>query len=213
MDDSTLLIAIASFGTAFAARPFLAVLVIGAATTLFHHFGAPLEGLPGAVMVPAFVLSTGEMFVLWRLRGFWDEVPLPIRAGGHAVVCFITAALLIHGQVSQAPAVGVAVVATFFLAFEWSRFRGQLLVFDPGNGLSLAMLLGAAEVVFTIGAGLLAVFLPPGLAGAGGARVRGGGGGLHHPALVGAFGRGRLRAVPCEGARVRVRVWRLRPGA
>jgi hypothetical protein len=161
MDDSTLLIAIASFGTAFAARPFLAALVIGVAAAVFHHFGGtPLPGLPGEVLLPAFLLSTGEMFVLWRLRGFWDEVPLPLRAGGHALVCFITAALLIHGQVSQAPAVGVAVVATFFLAFEWSRFRGQLLVFDPGNGLSLAMLLGAAEVVFTIAVALLAVFFP-----------------------------------------------------
>ena len=161
MDDITLLLAVASLGTAFAARPFLAVLVIGGATTAFHHFGGtPIDALPAAVLMPAFVLSTGEMFVLWRLRGFWDEVPLPIRAGGHAALCLILSALLIHGQVSQAPAVGVAVVTTFFFAFEWSRFRGQLLVFDPGGGLSLATLLGAAEIVFTIGTALLAVFLP-----------------------------------------------------
>lgn len=161
MDDTTLLIATASFGTAFAARPLLAALVAGTAASLFHRFGgASLDGVPAAVLLPAFVLSTGEMFVLWRLRGFWDEVPLPIRAGAHAVICFITAALLIHPRASQAPAVALAVMTTFFLAFEWSRFRGQLLVFDPGGTLSLATLLGAAEVVFTLGAALLAVFVP-----------------------------------------------------
>lgn len=161
MNEGLFLIMLASLGTAFAARPFLAMVVLGFASALLHRFGgAPLEGVPIAALAPAFVLSSVEMFVLWRLRGFWDEVPLPLRAAGHAALCGATCVLLIHGEVSTVPAVSVAVVATFFLSFEWSRFRAQLLVFDPGGGLSLATLLGAAEVIFTIAAALLAVFFP-----------------------------------------------------
>jgi hypothetical protein len=139
------LLLVSAAGVAFAARPFLASLVVLVCS------GSPLWLDAGA-----FGLASVEAVVLFRLRSFWDEVPKWLRALGHAGLCAAVLALT-----SKAP-VGIAGAAllAFLFALEWSRSRGQLLVFDPGGALSLSMLLGATEVVFTVAASVLAVFLP-----------------------------------------------------
>lgn len=139
------LLFVSSTGVAFAARPFLAALVVLLASRA-----------PSWAITVALGLSFVEAVVLFRLRGFWDEVPKLVRALGHAGVAAGTLAL------TSQPAwaiVGAAIVAMLFSA-EWSRTRGQLLVFDPGGALSLSLLLGAAEVVFTLGASVLSVVSP-----------------------------------------------------
>jgi hypothetical protein len=166
MDEGTsFLIALAALGTSFLARPFLGALVILVTSAFFHRFGgAAFEGLPMAAVALSFAIASAEGFVLWRLRGFWEEVPLPLRAGGHAALCLATGVLFIlHAGEVRTPmvlAASAAVVAAFFLSFEWSRLRDQLLGFDPGGPFSLATVLGAVEVVFTVCASMLAVFFP-----------------------------------------------------
>jgi hypothetical protein len=150
------------FGPLFAARPMLAAFALACVV----HFAQGLLGQPNPIEIPRFamvllgVAATAE-WVLIRWRDWFGTLPSAWRAGFHAVSAGGCLALL-RAPLSAEDALPIALAAgaAFICGRQWSAFRGELVDLDPTGILRLGLIVGAGEVLWTLGVAGITVFYP-----------------------------------------------------
>ncbi len=145
------------FGPLFAARPMLAAFALA----IVVNFTQRLLGAPNETHIPHWAGSLlgfaaiAEWFLI-RWRDWFGTLPSAWRAAFHAASASGCLALLLAPlSVQDLLPLGLAASAAFLCSRQWSAFRSELVDLDPTGILRLGLIVGAAEVLWTLGVAVI----------------------------------------------------------